>query len=267
MKWLKIGGVIFGAVIITALGIDAADTLSGSRSTLLGQLATTDKNSCEEGMIAVPSATTFTCVDEYESSASPECPLDKFTSEFNTHTNLETESCKASSKDGQTPWVYITREEAQVACLRAGKRLPTNEEWQVLAAGTPDTDAECNTSRNSPSVTGGHSLCQSAIGAFDAVGNVWEWTSDDVFDGQYNGRALPQEGFVAQVDNGGVAAVSTTSPQAQFGADYFWMKPEGAFGIMRGGYHGSKEDAGVFAVHAATRPTFVSAAIGFRCLK
>ena len=76
MKWLKVGGVIVGALIITALGIDAADTLQGSRNTLLGQLASSgESGGCPAGMIKVSAATTFTCVDLYEAAPSNDCSV------------------------------------------------------------------------------------------------------------------------------------------------------------------------------------------------
>ncbi|MDC1205621.1 formylglycine-generating enzyme family protein, partial [Candidatus Pacebacteria bacterium] len=115
--------------------------------------------------------------------------------------------------------------------------------------------------------TGERAGCISAAGVFDAVGNVWEWTNDDVFDGSYNGRALPVEGYVRQVDRGGIATVSGTSSAELFGEDYIWSKETGVYAIMRGGFYASKDDAGVYAVHAATLPTMRGAAIGFRCVQ
>ena len=44
----------------------------------------------------------------------------------------------AVSLAGVTPSARITWFQAQAACANAGKRLPTNAEWQVAVAGTPD---------------------------------------------------------------------------------------------------------------------------------
>lgn len=267
MRWLKVGSVIFGAVAITALGIDAADTLQGSRTTLLGQLAATESGGCPEGMIAHPTAQTFTCVDKYEASVGEDCPIATPQNEFQTKDNIEDQDCGAVSRPEVTPWRHITREQAQLACARSGKRLPSNEEWQQFSAGTPDAEHTCNISSAAVRAGGSSPDCLSASGVFDAVGNVWEWTNEDVFDGQFNGRELPEEGYVVQVDRGGVATLTGDEASELFGEDYFWSKKEGSYGMMRGGFYGSKSDAGVYTTHAATLPTRAGAAIGFRCVK
>jgi hypothetical protein len=88
---------------------------------------------------------------------------------------------------GRRPSAFITWFQAQQACLNVGKRLPTNAEWQGAVAGTP-TDYEsgpddgvhdCNTSTAQHVVlTGSRDRCVSSFGAFDMVGNVFEWTAD-----------------------------------------------------------------------------------------
>ena len=90
----------------------------------------------------------------------------------------------AVSLPGVTPSAYITWFQAQQACKNAGKRLPSNAEWQAAVAGTPDPGpdngtTDCNT--NSSGVaepTGSRSSCVSSDGAFDMVGNLYEWVAD-----------------------------------------------------------------------------------------
>lgn len=268
MKWLKVGAVIFGALVITTLGIDAADTLSGSKSTLLGQLLSSETAGvCPSGMVEMPTAGTFTCVDIYEVSASADCPYPQPTNELQTKENIEAAGCVAASEIDTQPWRFITREQAVTACMRAGKRLPKSEEWYIASVGTPDDPQKCNIAGTDVQTTGNKEDCVSASGVFDAIGNVWEWTSDDVINGQYNGRALPEAGYVNQVDAQGVATLTSAQPSTLFYDDYLWSSKEGAFGILRGGFYGSKSDAGVYAVHAETLPTSVGTAIGFRCVK
>ena len=81
------------------------------------------------------------------------------------------------------PSAYITWFQAQEACANAGKRLPTNAEWQVAANGTPDPGpddgtTDCNTGGDDLSLTGTRGDCVSARGAFDMVGNVAEWVAE-----------------------------------------------------------------------------------------
>ena len=264
MKWLKVGAVVFGALIVTALGIDAADTLSGSRSTLLGQLIKSESGSCPAGMVEVPMASTFACVDIYEASPSDTCPQNDPQNELQSKENIDAVDCSADSKEGVYPWRFITREQAVTACMRAGKRLPTASEWHLTNIGTPDTEV-CNT--NGPSAReGGGSSCVSAIGAYDTIGNVWEWTSDDIVEGRYKDRQLPESGYITQVDADGIALLTGPQPSDLFYEDYFWSSPTGVFGMLRGGFYGSKEDAGIYSTHAQTVPTTAGTAIGFRCV-
>jgi formylglycine-generating enzyme required for sulfatase activity len=70
------------------------------------------------------------------------------------------------------------------ACANAGKRLPTSAGWQVGANGTTDSGpdngtTDCNTASSFiAEPTGSRSSCVSARGAYDMVGNVFEWVAD-----------------------------------------------------------------------------------------
>ncbi len=268
MKWVKVFGVVFGAVLLTALGIDAADTMSGSRSTLLGQLISSEgAGVCPKGMVHVPQGMTFTCVDMYEVSAASTCPHPSPQNELETKENIDSSKCTVASVEGVDAWRFITREQAIVACSRAGKRLPKSDEWYSFSIGTPDQSTACNINTSAISQTGLYKQCAASSGIFDAIGNAWEWTQDDVINGQYQGRSLPDEGYVTQVDAHGVATITNTEPSDLFYKDYFWSSNEGAFGILRGGFYGSKEDAGLYSVQAQTAPTAAGTAIGFRCVQ
>src|SRR5712691_6610210 len=70
----------------------------------------------------------------------------------------------AVSIAGVTPSRFITWFQAAAAARNAGKRLPTNAEWQAAALGTPD--GVCNTSSFVPAATGSAAGCVSAVGAF-----------------------------------------------------------------------------------------------------
>ncbi len=267
MKWGRTILIIFAAVLVTALGIDAADTVGGKEGTLLSQVIRTQEGVCPDGMAPVANIPNLTCVDIYEASTSKECPVADPQNLLSSMQNIENQVCAPESKSNVSPWRYITRDQAMQACARAGKRLPTNGEWYQLSLGMVNMHDVCNIKTSTVSPTGSYNACKTPHGAYDLVGNVWEWVSDDVIDGTYRGQQLPDEGYVAQVDQNGMATVSVDNPQLLFGSDYFWAQAEGSFGIIRGGYYDSGTDAGIYTVHADTLPTVASAGVGFRCVK
>ncbi len=267
MKWGRIILVIFGALLVTALGIDAADTMNGSKGTLLSQVISRNEGVCPSGMNQVDSIPTLTCVDAFEVSAGAGCPIRDPDQMQATYRNIETKECIPESKSEALPWRFITRDQAMQMCARVGKRIPTNEEWYSLSLGMVDVEHTCNIDSKSIAQTGSLASCVSPQGVHDLIGNVWEWVGGDVIDGNYKTSKLPVSGYVAQVDSSGVATVSSSDPQELFGKDYFWSRDQGAFGIIRGGYYESGTDGGLYVMHADTAPTSASIGIGFRCVK
>lgn len=267
MKWGRIVLVIFGALIITALGIDAADTMSGKDGTLLSQVIGTKSEGCGPGMIAVQAIPGVSCVDAYEVSPGKECPISAPNNMIESQKNVDSPLCTPVSEKDRTPWSFVTRDQALQLCARVGKRLPASAEWYALSLGMTDVEHVCNVGSKHVAQTGAYESCRAPYGAYDIVGNMWEWVRDDVINGNYNNRTLPISGYVGQVDNTGVAIGTSDAEQELFGKDYFWAQHEGAFGMIRGGYYDSGSDAGVYAVHADTPTNAASAGIGFRCVQ
>jgi len=140
---------------------------------------------CPSDMVAVGGF----CIDKYEASVwnSPSggTQYGAATDDYPcTDNGQNCTTIYARSVSGVMPSQYMTWFQAQQACQNVGKRLPTNAEWQQAVAGSPDPGGnngttDCNTDAAGAAVnTGSRSSCKSAAGAFDMVGNLWEWVAD-----------------------------------------------------------------------------------------
>lgn len=258
--------VVVAVVILTTLGITASDRLSDT----LGARLLTEQNDtrCPRGMVFVSDESGF-CIDRYEVSAGEGCFFADPRTRAETQLNLDNPDCSPLSVEGVPPWAYISQHQAQLACAKAGKHLASSREWYLAALGTPDTDA-CNMSKKNSAagLTGTLAKCLAASGAFDMLGNVWEWIDGVVVDGRYRDRAMPPAGYITAVDEAGIPiATSLQNSTDAFKGDYLWLVEQGAQGMLRGGYFGSGADAGLYSIYAASPPSFTGATAGFRCVK
>ena len=167
-----------------------------------------------------------------------------------------TDDVYAASLPGVPPSVVITWFQAQAACENAGKRLPSNAEWQAAVAGTPDPGeddgtTECNTQSAFKAIaTGSRPACVSARGAFDMVGNVYEWVADWV---------------------PGSTRCGVWSPSVSPTDDDQCLAGPGATGepsaLLRGGNFFSGALAGPHAVIGSNPVSGVNVSVGFRCAR
>lgn len=256
--------VTVGIVVLTSFTIDATDTLRGSQSalSLLAKRAT--QEACPAGMVEISLGERTFCMDAYENGVGDMCPSSRVGSILNTKTNIAQRECLPVSESEVYPWTYVTFHQAKELCAKRGMRLPSSDEWYEGVLGTP-VDGACNVD-GGIAQAGEKGACVSARGVHDLVGNVWEWVDAEVTDGVFEDRMLPEEGYVTEVDTHGVATETAVRPSEMYDGDYFWSSNQGTYAMMRGGYHGSGDDAGLYTVHAETAPSFSSQAIGFRCV-
>ena len=93
------------------------------------------------------------------------------------------------------PVVYVDRSDAAAYARWAGKRLPTEVEWQYAAQGTngwkypwgPEFDStRCNWKKGTTTPVDAFPTGASQFGVMDMVGNVWQLTADLYNNGTFN---------------------------------------------------------------------------------
>jgi hypothetical protein len=169
---------------------------------------------CLSGMAPVQGSSTL-CIDVYEAHLEEILTTGKQVP-FSPYFNPGTHRVVAMSAKAAVPQGYINEIQSSAACSEAGKRLCTQEEWelacrgpsnQVYPYGNTRITGRCNDHRDvhpaieyfgtsadwiwselgnscisqlpkSLATCGAYSGCVTASGIFDLMGNVHEWIDD-----------------------------------------------------------------------------------------
>ena len=236
---------------------------------------------CPTGMVYVPAPAKI-CIDRYEVSYSA------------SGTKPDGTACSANCPISQydaTPWVSVSQLNAISYCEGMGKVLPTDLEWFMAASGVPDphtsdpaNDSEsCNiwtdskpsgstwSVTNQAIKTGTATKCISTNGAYDMIGNVWEWVNDtkstsDIYSS--GNTAVPtSNGTIAQINDYGVPVTSggTSCSGGKCNSDYYWVTSGTLTAGLRSGDWSGGAGAGRFALYLSKAPAYTGGSIGFRC--
>ncbi|MCK5416591.1 SUMF1/EgtB/PvdO family nonheme iron enzyme [Candidatus Parcubacteria bacterium] len=268
MKFLKQILIVVIVIIITSVVVKAGDEFFGKKES-------DDGNNCEAGMVLVESSSGSFCIDIYENSPGEDCYEIEIDNQLDTSRNLNKKECIPVSEKERQPWKYISQTQARVACAKAGKRLPTSREWYLASLGISDlsddwSKHDCHVDSNwdtQPGLTGSGRNCVSAYGAYDMIGNLWEWVDEEISDGMLDDKKMPEAGYVVEVNKKGIPIKTSTIQDENFNNDYLWIKIKGIKGMARGGSWKNNKKAGIYSMYLVSPTSYTGVGVGFRCVK
>ncbi len=238
---------------------------------------------CPSDMVYIPGDKPF-CIDKYEAYNSnsgsvcnnTDCPCGDGTQ---AQVDANTTIAIAGSASGQTPLVSITWCSAKKACENTGKHLCTNQEWSqacnykggqfnITAEETAET-MSCNTADECSGAacnTGASSGCVTQEGAYDMIGNVWEWVDKVVTADPTNGLG---SNYVTGYDFATGLPISVGASSNAYGNDYYYAYDGAgaARAAIRGGGWTYGANDGCFYLTLSDAPSNADTRLGFRCCR
>lgn len=174
----------------------------------------------------------------------------------------------AASVQTSVPSTYLTWFQAAQACAAAGKRLPTNAEWQTFSGGAvPDSRTECNLAGGSKLAPG--AACVNGWGIVNTTGNVAEYVSDWTTGDKATWAPGGINTLGANYGNNWVTGMQLTNAPSQEplpnaiarGGDFLHYRGTSATTV------GGGSNAGPWRLLAEFPPSDARVNIGFRCVK
>ncbi|MDD3434875.1 MAG: SUMF1/EgtB/PvdO family nonheme iron enzyme, partial [Candidatus Pacebacteria bacterium] len=122
-----------------------------------------------------------------------------------------------------------------------------------------------------PNIKTGTALqCISLVGAYDMIGNVWEWVNDtkntnDIYSSG-NTKVPNSNRTIAQINNYGVPVdAGGTSCSGLCNSDYYWVTSGSLTAGLRSGSWYNGANAGRFCLNLNSAPSRTTNDVGFRC--